>query len=66
MPTKIFLNQPLIFMTLYEHAKNQTILLCCSRDIVDLKIPQYFGLWNYVFPEIWDCAEIKQSPVAIT
>ena len=53
-------------MTLYEHAKNQTISLCCSRDIVDLKIPQYFGLWNYVFPEIWDCAEIKQSPFAIT
>ena len=60
-PTPIFFSQLLISMNLYEHAKNQTFSLICSRDIVDLKILQpdwSRAFWlisqEQDFSQIWD------------
>ena len=36
--TKIFFNQLLFSMNMYEHAYDQAFSPFCSRDIVDLKI----------------------------
>ena len=34
-PTQKFLNQLLIYVNLYQHAKNQAIFKICSEDVVD-------------------------------
>ena len=34
-PIQIFSDQLLIYVNLYQHAKNQTISLICSGDMVD-------------------------------
>ena len=33
MPIQQFFDQILIYVNLYQHAKNQAVLLICSRDI---------------------------------
>ena len=38
MPNQKFFNQALIHVNFYHHAKNQAILLICSRDMVYYKI----------------------------
>ena len=43
--TPIFFNQLLISMNMYQHAKNQALLLFCSRDIVNLKTLQSRTFW---------------------
>ena len=40
MPTKQFFDQPLVYVNLYQHAKNQAISLICFGNIVDKKILQ--------------------------
>ena len=35
MPTQKYFDQPLIYMNLYKHAKNQAISLICAADVVD-------------------------------
>ena len=38
MPNQKIFNQLLIFMNLYQHAKNEAVSPPCSGEIVDLKI----------------------------
>ena len=38
MPNQKFFNQLLIFVNLYQHAKNEAVSSICSIEIVDLKI----------------------------
>ena len=38
MPDQKIFNQLLIFMNLYQHAKNEAVSSPCSGEIVDLKI----------------------------
>ena len=38
MPNQEIFNQLLIFMNLYQHAKNEAVSPPCSGEIVDLKI----------------------------
>ena len=40
MPNQKMLDQFLIFVNLYQHAKNEAVSSICSREIVDLKILQ--------------------------
>ena len=40
MPTQKCFDQILIYVILYQHAKNQAISLIYSRDMVDQKIMQ--------------------------
>ena len=35
MPNQTFFDQLLIYMNLYQHAKNQAISLICPGDMVD-------------------------------
>ena len=58
-PTPIFFSQLLISMNLYEHAKNQTFSLICSRDIVDLKILQ--SDWSRAFWPISQEQDFSQA-----
>ena len=46
-PTPIFFKQFFILTNLYQHAKNQTFSLICSRDIVNSKILQSY--WQITF-----------------
>ena len=61
MPIQKFSDQLLIYVNLYQHAKNQAISLIYSRDVVDLKILQFDWLktfWHISqeseFSQIWD------------
>ena len=40
MPNQKIFNQLLIFVNLYQDAKNEAVSLICSGEIVDLKILQ--------------------------
>ena len=40
MPNQKIFDQLLVFVNLYQHAKNETVSSICSREIVDLKILQ--------------------------
>ena len=58
MPDQKNFNQLLIFVNLYQHAKNEAVSTICSGETVDLKILQSdwlraFGLYprNNNFPK---------------
>ena len=40
MPNRKLFNRLIIFVNLYQHAKNEAISSICSREIVDLKVLQ--------------------------
>ena len=51
------LDQFLIFVNLYQHAKNEAVSSICSREIVDLKIPQ--SDWLTAF---WSTSQEQHFP----
>ena len=69
MPIQKFSDQLLIYVNLYQHAKNQAISLICSGDMVDLKILQSDWVRKFwplsqepEFPQIWDlCRNIANN-----
>ena len=61
MPTKILFYQLLIFVNLYQHAKNQAFSSFCWRDIVNLKILQYEWPISQILPKYGICARIQQK-----
>ena len=63
MPCQKIFNQLLIFVTLYQHAKNEAVSSICSAEIVDLKVLRSDWLrifWplsrNKIFPKYRICA----------
>ena len=61
MPTQKSFEQILVYVKLYQHAKNQAISLICSRDMVDKKILQSDWLKTFWpisqeqrFSQLWD------------
>ena len=61
MPIQKYFDQLLIYVNLYQHAKNQVISLICSGDMVDQKILQSDQLRTFwpisqepEFSQIWD------------
>ena len=61
MPIQKYFDQLLVYVNLHQQAKNQTISLICSGDVVDKKILQSDCLKTFwpisqeqKFSEIWD------------
>ena len=67
MPNQTIFDKILIFVNLYQHAKNEAISSICSGEMVDLKILQSdwlsilaYYLRKKIFPNYKICAGTQQ------